>query len=661
MAQPVPGALQPVPGGSAALPFRPSPAPCHPAAPGPVRPPQPSPAPSPGPVLSHVQGPVVVQCPLVPSPAPSPQPPVQPPPLVPGAVPHRPPPSLTPAPGAAEAAFQRQSSSTDDLLSSSPESQHGGSKAAVGQPLLQPTKADAKEGQKPKAVQLIENDPYEKPERVLRLRAELERFRALLRRLEQTEPGGTAELDVLWKELQDAQERDARQLSIAIARCYSMKNRHQDIMPYDRNRVVLRSGKDDYINASRVEDLSPYCPTIIATQAPLLGTAADFWLMIYEQKVSVVVMLVSEQELEKQKVLRYFPTERGQPLVQGPITLVLSSVKAAPTHVERMITLQYRDQSLKRTVIHLQFTSWPELGLPDSKASLLRFIQDVHGHYLHQRPLHTPIVVHCSSGVGRTGAFCLLYAAVQEVEAGNGIPGLAQLVRRMRQQRKHMLQEKLHLKFCYEAVLQHAEQLLHRHGGGAPPVPKANSASPKLYLQQDPQDLVLGGDVPISSIQATIAKLSIKPPGGAEGGAGWGPEVVPAPNAAGAEAVAAPADAVTDGGTATGTDGAAVADGGRAPIPEPPAEPPGDAESGNHVQETPPPAAPAAPPAPTSSLELLASLTPEAFTLDASLKGKQRMNKQNFLQAQTGEGLRAPRPSDDPLSMLDPLWTLNKS
>ncbi|XP_040521411.1 tyrosine-protein phosphatase non-receptor type 23 isoform X4 [Gallus gallus] len=637
MAQPVPGALQPVPGGSAALPFRPSPAPCHPAAPGPVRPPQPSPAPSPGPVLSHVQGPVVVQCPLVPSPAPSPQPPVQPPPLVPGAVPHRPPPSLTPAPGAAEAAFQRQSSSTDDLLSSSPESQHGGSKAAVGQPLLQPTKADAKEGQKPKAVQLIENDPYEKPERVLRLRAELERFRALLQRLEQTEPGGTAELDVLWKELQDAQERDARQLSIAIARCYSMKNRHQDIMPYDRNRVVLRSGKDDYINASRVEDLSPYCPTIIATQAPLLGTAADFWLMIYEQKVSVVVMLVSEQELEKQKVLRYFPTERGQPLVQGPITLVLSSVKAAPTHVERMITLQYRDQSLKRTVIHLQFTSWPELGLPDSKASLLRFIQDVHGHYLHQRPLHTPIVVHCSSGVGRTGAFCLLYAAVQEVEAGNGIPGLAQLVRRMRQQRKHMLQEKLHLKFCYEAVLQHAEQLLHRHGGGRSARPQSQQRRlPQLYLQQDPQDLVLGGDVPISSIQATIAKLSIKPPGGAEGGAGWGPEVVPAPNAAGAEAVAAPADA-------------------------PPAEPPGDAESGNHVQETPPPAAPAAPPAPTSSLELLASLTPEAFTLDASLKGKQRMNKQNFLQAQTGEGLRAPRPSDDPLSMLDPLWTLNKS
>ncbi|XP_055659648.1 tyrosine-protein phosphatase non-receptor type 23 isoform X1 [Falco peregrinus] len=662
------GGLQPVPASSPALPFCPSaaapssqlppgtmalgPAPAAPAS-------QAGPhhvAPSPSPGLSQVQGAVVVQGPLVPSPAPSPQPalPMQP-------LPQRPPPSLTPGtaalpPGPGEAPFQRQSSSTDDLLSSSPESQHGGSKAAVGQPLLQPTKADAKEGQKPKAVQLIENDPYEKPERILRLLAELDRFRRLVEGLEQPGPGGGAELDAVWKELQDAQERDARQLSIAIARCYSMKNRHQDIMPYDRNRIVLCSGKDDYINASRVEDLSPYCPTIIATQAPLLGTAADFWLMIYEQKVSVIVMLVSEQELDKQKVLRYFPAERGQPVVQGPVTLILTSLKVTPTHVERMITLQYRDQSLKRTVIHLQFTSWPELGLPDSKGSLLRFIQEVHSHYLHQRPLHTPVVVHCSSGVGRTGAFCLLYAAMQEVEAGNGIPDLAQLVKRMRQQRKHMLQEKLHLKFCYEAVLLHAEQVLHRHGVGAPATPKAtNSASPKLYFHQDLQDLVLGGDMPISSIQATIAKLSIKPGGSStEPGAGCGPDPAPLPDTTDPEVLP---DGVMDGG------------GAPSPEPSPPGppipEPPADTQSSNHVAESPeaPGGQPVAPPAApsSSSLELLASLTPEAFSLDASLKGKQRMNKQNFLQAQTGEGLRGPRPSDDPLSMLDPLWTLNKT
>ncbi|KAE8289421.1 Tyrosine-protein phosphatase non-receptor type 23 [Larimichthys crocea] len=161
-----------------------------------------------------------------------------------------------------------------------------------------------------------------------------------------------------------------------------------------------------------------------------------------------------------------------------------------------MISLQYRDQSLKRTVVHLQFMSWPELGLPDSKSNLLRFIQEVHGHYLHQRPLHT-----CRG-------------SLQELEAGNGIPDLPLLVKKMRQQRKNMLQEKLHLKFCYEAVLKHAEQVLQRHGITTATYSKnTNSAATKPYSRQESQqDLVLGGDMPISSIQATIAKLSIRPP-----------------------------------------------------------------------------------------------------------------------------------------------------
>ncbi|XP_058037791.1 tyrosine-protein phosphatase non-receptor type 23 isoform X1 [Ahaetulla prasina] len=623
----------------------------------------------------------------VPPPAPSPRPSMTLPPpcLLPSQMP---PSSLTPGPPslpqvASEVPFQRQSSSTDDLLSSSPESQHGGPKAPVGQPLLQPTKADAKDGCKPKAVQLIENDPYEKPERLWRLLSELERFQEGVSRLEKTPaPGTVSELDNIWKELQDAQEKDARQLSIAIARCYTMKNRHQDIMPYDRNRVILQSGKDDYINASRIEDLSCYCPTIIATQAPLVGTASDFWLMIYEQKVSLVVMLVSEQEMEKQKVVRYFPTERSQPMVHGPITLVLTSLKATPTHLERMITLQFRDQSLKRTVIHLQFSSWPELGLPDSKGNLLRFIQDVHSHYLHQRPLHTPIVVHCSSGVGRTGAFCLLYAAMQEVEAGNSIPDLVQLVKRIRRQRKHMLQEKVHLRFCYEAVLKHALQVLQRHGvmAAASTSKPASSSSQKVYLQQDPQDLVLGGDVPISSIQATIAKLSIRPlPGGAEPPPnGRGLEV--APSVPSFDAALPPASSSAAPRTFPEPGCVETTLGFSPPVTPAPALPETAAltvETSSSVEEerseekveslprveplASTRALPTSSSSSSSSLELLASLTPEAFTLDSSLKGRHKVSKQSFLQPQNGEGLRGALPTDDPLSKLDPLWTLNKT
>ncbi|XP_036394745.1 tyrosine-protein phosphatase non-receptor type 23 [Megalops cyprinoides] len=634
---------------------------------------------------------------IPPSPVPSPSPSPGPPSL--GLIPQRPSPALTPVGGAplpppaassspptsSDSLFQRQSSSTDDLLSSSPESQHGGPKATAN--VLLPTKADPQDGQrrkKPEGVRLIEGDPYQAPERVSRLCAELERFRAAVQSLERPQPdaGAPSELDLRWKELQELQEKDARQLSIAIARCYSMKNRHQDIMPYDRNRVVLQSGKDDYINASTIEDLSPYCPRIIATQAPLTGTAADFWLMVYEQKVSLVVMLVSEQELEKQKVLPYYPLERGQQLSQGPITLTLTTQKNTPTHVERMIGLQYRDQSLKRTVIHLQFTSWPELGLPDSKSNLIRFIQEVHGHYLHQRPLHTPIVVHCSSGVGRTGALCLLYAALQELEAGNGIPDLPLLVRKMRQQRKNMLQEKLHLKFCYEAVLKHAEQVLQRHGICTAPSSKStNNTAIKPYSRQESQDIVLGGDMPISSIQATIAKLSIRPPGASEQGPDPGQDLPPS----------ALADVLFHGdlepGPAPTTQDPPPSESLPVSLSPPPpsspekthSTPPPNQENGNgldgpdpasatanhHADPSPAPA-PALPPAlgsssSSSSLELLASLTPEAFTLDSACRGKQRISKQSFLQPHDGLGLQVAQSEDDPLSNLDPLWTLNKT
>lgn len=617
-----PGPSQdPLPPHSGALPF--------PSA-GPPQPPHPTlaygPAPAPRP-LGPQAAPLSIRGPppaiqpaptphLVPSPAPSPGP---------GPVPPRPPAAEPPS-------CLRRGSAAADLLSSSPESQHGGPQPpGGGQPLLQPTKVDAAEGRRPQALRLIERDPYERPERLQQLRQELEAFRGQLE--------ATGALDTVWRELQDAQELDARGRSIAIARCYSLKNRHQDVMPYDSNRVVLRSGKDDYINASRVEGLSPYCPPLVATQAPLPGTAADFWLMVHEQKVSVIVMLVSEAEMEKQKVARYFPTERGQPMVHGALSLALSSVRTTETHVERVLSLQFRDQSLKRSLVHLHFPTWPELGLPDSPSHLLRFIQEVHAHYLHQRPLHTPVVVHCSSGVGRTGAFALLYAAVQEVEAGSGIPRLPQLVRRMRQQRKHMLQEKLHLKFCHEAVVRHVEQVLQRHGMPPPSKPTAGTGvAQKNHLPQDSQDLVLGGDVPISSIQATIAKLSIRPPGGVDSPAASLPGPVEPPGP--------PPPSLPESTQLPPSSPPPLS----SPVPEAP----------QPEEEQPVPEAPILGP-PSSSLELLASLTPEAFSLDGSLRGKQRMSKQDFLQAHNGQGLRAARPTDDPLSLLDPLWTLNKT
>ena len=70
------------------------------------------------------------------------------------------------------------------------------------------------------------------------------------------------------------------------------------------------------------------------------------------------------------------------------------------------------------------------------------------------------LFVLCSNGVGRTGAFCAIYAGVQSISQGKGIIEVPVLVRKLRQQRKYMIHEPHHLQFCYEAILYYAKDLL---------------------------------------------------------------------------------------------------------------------------------------------------------------------------------------------------------
>lgn len=47
------------------------------------------------------------------------------------------------------------------------------------------------------------------------------------------------------------------------------------------------------------QDLSPSCPKFISTQAPLPVTLIDYWLMVYEQGVEVLVALSGDTETGK--------------------------------------------------------------------------------------------------------------------------------------------------------------------------------------------------------------------------------------------------------------------------------------------------------------------------------------------------------------------------
>jgi len=70
------------------------------------------------------------------------------------------------------------------------------------------------------------------------------------------------------------------------------KNRYKNIWPYDFSRVRLGSLADDdsdYINASYVQPRGT-TRRYIATQGPLDATYRDFWTVVWEQSVHIIVM-----------------------------------------------------------------------------------------------------------------------------------------------------------------------------------------------------------------------------------------------------------------------------------------------------------------------------------------------------------------------------------
>nr|KAG5707535.1 hypothetical protein BaRGS_001083 [Batillaria attramentaria] len=569
-----------------------------------------------------------------------------------------------------------------------PASPEGSKHTAIPAPIITPKVLtdQEKQQQKEEAVKkgaIVEKvkDPYENSSVLNKFVSDVEAFGKFVDDLS-ISILGVSRLDTVWKSLIDSQDHDVKKQSIAIARCYPMKNRDPDIMPYDETRVVLSTTKDDYVNASWINDLAPSCPKFVATQAPLSVTMTDFWAMVYELGSEVIVQITSEYETGK-KFPVYFPTEKGQQMEQGPIILNLQSVKYRQLWTERNVYLKHSQTKQGRTVIHLQFKTWPVSGFPDDVQHVLRFISEVHSFYQQQRSLLKPVIVHCGNGIGRTGAFLMIYTGIQEMLHGNGLIDVPALAKRMLQKRKNIIHKKEQLKFCYDALLCFAEDFLKKH------------------------DIVLGS-VNLRTLQQTVGRLHVhaegdKPATGVVdesgqtflthgGGIGTGhsrkdsdpvsalPDLIQQPSRSdsglGQIGSIGSGTSLGSGQSAAGAtfinNGGVGMDGGRPGIGSPMARSRSGsntsqrsmssmAESGSsRASPQHGPSSAASSTAAGGVSQALADLQdPSKFTLGKG-EQKKRITKETFERKGSGAGLDTSQDPADPLSSLDPMWTIHK-
>lgn len=108
----------------------------------------------------------------------------------------------------------------------------------------------------------------------------------------------------------------------------------------------------------------------------------------------------------------------------------------------------------------INYAKYFSSSFPESPGPFLSFTNECINFFNQQRSSAHPAVVHCISGVGRTGLFCLIAAAILEIQAGKGIPDLVTITGQMSQYRKSPLRDREHLKFAYQTVLYYCQDLL---------------------------------------------------------------------------------------------------------------------------------------------------------------------------------------------------------
>jgi protein tyrosine phosphatase len=92
--------------------------------------------------------------------------------------------------------------------------------------------------------------------------------------------------------------------------------------------------------------------------------------------------------------------------------------------------------SERREVRQLQFTAWPDHGVPEHPAPFLMFLKRVKA--LNSADAG-PIIVHCSAGVGRTGCFIVIDSMIERMRHEKTIDIYGH-VTCLRAQRNYMVQ-----------------------------------------------------------------------------------------------------------------------------------------------------------------------------------------------------------------------------
>ena len=237
--------------------------------------------------------------------------------------------------------------------------------------------------------------------------------------------------------------------------------RYKNIRCYKDNCVEI-SSPHKIINASWIH--MPFERSFISAQAPLKNTIDDFWTMCFDYNVNTVIMLCKLEENGKEKCVEYWEPEKKDILesvndyIESKFKIDYKTEEINEDIIIRTCNVLNKETNEKRVIQQIHYGGWPDHEIPKD-------IQTVYGNILFMFNIvdkligKSPICVHCSAGVGRTGTFIALYNLYKDIlmqisdkKSKNITFCLMNLVRKLKEMRLHLVENFKQYELIYEFI-----------------------------------------------------------------------------------------------------------------------------------------------------------------------------------------------------------------
>ena len=172
--------------------------------------------------------------------------------------------------------------------------------------------------------------------------------------------------------------------------------------------------------------------------------------MCFSYDVKVIIMICKLRENEKEKCANYWET------YFDTYKVVNLTEKSDDGLILRQIQIKNVQNSVVKNFLQLQLTTWEDHTAPiDNYNRIIQMINFIDNN----KNSNSPVVVHCSAGVGRTGTFISIYNLYKEImkqindtSEKEILFSIMNIVRKLKELRLYLVENEKQYNYLYEFV-----------------------------------------------------------------------------------------------------------------------------------------------------------------------------------------------------------------